>query len=273
MATRLALKLGEVVVTEAGFASDLGAEKFFDIKCRAGGLTPSAAVIVATVRALKMHGGVKREDLGRENVGAVRAGLENLAKHVENVRQFGVPAVVALNHFTKDTDAEVAVVMDACKELEVPARISRVWERGGEGGTELAQAVLDVAKNGSTFHALYPDDMPLVKKIETIATSMYGAGDVNILLTALTKLQKYEALGYGRLPVCMAKTQNSLSDDAKKLGRPRGFTITVRDAKLSAGAGFVVAYAGDIMTMPGLPKKPAAETIDIDDRGRVVGLS
>ena len=274
MATRLALKLGDVVVTEGGFASELGAEKFFDIKCRAGGLTPSAAVIVATVRALKMHGGVKKEDLGRENVAAVRAGLDNLAKHVENVRQFGVPPVVALNHFTKDTDAEVAVVMDGCKALDVPARISRVWERGGEGGIELAQAVLEATKRAgsSKFHTLYPDDMPLVKKIETIATRMYGAGDVNILLTALTKLQKYESLGYGRLPVCMAKTQNSLSDDAKKLGRPRGFTVTVRDAKLSAGAGFVVAYTGDIMTMPGLPKKPAAESIDIDDDGRVVGL-
>jgi formate--tetrahydrofolate ligase len=274
MATRLALKLGDVVVTEAGFASDLGAEKFFDIKCRAGGLTPSAAVIVATVRALKMHGGVKREDLGLENVAAVRAGLENLAKHVENVHQFGVPPVVALNHFTKDTDAEVAAVMDGCRTLDVPARISRVWERGGEGGIELAQAVLEVATSGSAskFHTLYPDDMPLVKKIETIALNVYGAGDVNILLTALTKLTKYESLGYGRLPVCMAKTQNSLSDDAKKLGRPRGFTVTVRDAKLSAGAGFVVAYAGDIMTMPGLPKKPAAESIDIDDDGHVVGL-
>jgi formate--tetrahydrofolate ligase len=274
MATRLALKLGDVVVTEAGFASDLGAEKFFDIKCRAGGLTPSAAVIVATVRALKMHGGVKRQDLGLENVAAVRAGLENLAKHVENVRQFGVPPVVALNHFTKDTDAEVAVVLDACRALNVPARISRVWERGGEGGTELAQAVLEATTSAgvSKFRTLYPDDMPLVKKIETIATSVYGAADVNILLTALTKLTKYESLGYGRLPVCMAKTQNSLSDDAKKLGRPRGFTVTVRDARLSAGAGFVVAYAGDIMTMPGLPKKPAAESIDIDDDGHVVGL-
>ena len=274
MATRLALKLGDVVVTEAGFASDLGGEKFFDIKCRAGGLTPSAAVIVATVRALKMHGGVKKEDLGRENVAAVRAGLENLAKHVENVRQFGVPAVVALNHFTKDTDAEVAVVMDGCRALDVPARISRVWERGGEGGTELAQAVLEAATSAgvSKFHMLYPDDMPLVKKIETIATSLYGAADVDILAAALAKLTKYESLGYGRLPVCMAKTQNSLSDDAKKLGRPRGFTVTVRDARLSAGAGFVVAYAGDIMTMPGLPKKPAAESIDVDDDGHVVGL-
>jgi formate--tetrahydrofolate ligase len=274
MATRLALKLGDVVVTEAGFASDLGAEKFFDIKCRAGGLTPSAAVIVATVRALKMHGGVKKEDLGQENVAAVRAGLENLAKHVENVRQFGVPPVVALNHFTKDTDAEVAVVMEACTAMQVDARVSRVWERGGEGGTDLAQAVLDAVKGAgaSKFHTLYPADMPLVKKIEAIATTLYGAGDVNVLLTALTKLQKYESLGYGHLPVCMAKTQNSLSDDAKKLGRPRGFTVTVRDAKLAAGAGFVVAYAGDIMTMPGLPKKPAAESIDIDDDGRVVGL-
>ena len=274
MATRLALKLGEIVVTEAGFASDLGAEKFFDIKCRMGGLTPSAAVIVATVRALKMHGGVKKEDLGGENVAAVRGGLENLSKHVENVRQFGVPAVVALNHFTKDTAAEVAVVMEACKALGVPARISRVWELGGEGGTDLAHAVLDAVNGSETsgFRTLYPDAMPLGKKIETIATKVYGADGVNVLPVAAAKLAKYEELGYGALPVCMAKTQNSLSDDAKKLGRPRGFTVTIRDAKLSAGAGFVVAYAGDIMTMPGLPKKPAAESIDIDDNGNVVGL-
>jgi formate--tetrahydrofolate ligase len=274
MATRLALKLGEVVITEAGFASDLGAEKFFNIKCRVGGLTPSAAVIVATVRALKMHGGVRKEDLGAENVAAVRGGLENLSKHVENVRQFGVPVVVALNHFTKDTDAEVAVVMEACKALGVPARISRVWERGGEGGTDLAQAVLDAMKRSETsgFRMLYPDAMSLSEKIETIAMKVYGADGVNMLPVAAAKLAKYEELGYGALPVCMAKTQNSLSDDAKKLGRPRGFTVTVRDAKLSAGAGFVVAYAGDIMTMPGLPKKPAAESIDIDDNGNVVGL-
>ena len=274
MATCLALKLGEVVVTEAGFGSDLGAEKFFNIKCRVGGLTPSAAVIVATVRALKMHGGVKKEDLGAENVSAVRGGLENLSKHVENVRQFGVPAVVALNHFTKDSDAEVAVVMEACKALGVPARISRVWERGGEGGTDLAQAVLDAMKGRETpgFRTLYPDTMRLGEKIETIATKVYGADGVNMLPVAAAKLAKYEELGYGALPVCMAKTQNSLSDDGKKLGRPRGFTITIRDAKLSAGAGFVVAYAGDIMTMPGLPKKPAAESIDIDDNGNVVGL-
>ena len=274
MATRLALKLAEVVVTEAGFASDLGAEKFFDIKCRAGGLTPAAAVIVATVRALKMHGGVGREDLGAENVPAVRKGLENLEKHVENVGLFGVPAVVALNHFTKDTDAEVSVVLEACDKMGVPSRISHVWERGGDGGTELAQTVLDVMKpaNSSKFSHLYADDLPLEKKIETIATKLYGAVAISMQPTAASKLAKYQSLGYGKLPVCMAKTQNSLSDDPKKLGRPQGFTITIRDVRLAAGAGFVVAYAGDIMTMPGLPKKPAAETIDLDEAGNVVGL-
>jgi formate--tetrahydrofolate ligase len=274
MATRLALKLGEIVVTEAGFASDLGAEKFFDIKCRAGGLTPSAAVIVATVRALKMHGGVKRDDLGAENAAAVRAGLENLEKHVENIRRFGVPAVVALNHFTADTRAEVDVVLAACDRMQVPARISRVWERGGAGGTEVAQAVLDAMNDGrrSTFRPLYPESLPLAGKIETIATTLYGADGVTFVPAAATKLARYESLGYASLPVCMAKTQNSLSDDPRKLGRPRNFTVTVRDAKLCAGAGFVVAYAGDIMTMPGLPKKPAAESIDLDDAGNVVGL-
>jgi len=274
MATRLALKLGEVVVTEAGFGSDLGAEKFFDIKCRAGGLTPSAAVIVATVRALKMHGGVKKDDLEAENVAAVQAGLENLIKHVENVRQFGIPAVIALNHFTKDTNAEVTMVMEACQVLGVPARISRVWELGGEGGTDLAYAVLDAVRGSgpAAFRMLYPGAMPLAKKIETIAIKMYGADRADILPATAAKLAKYEQLGYGELPVCMAKTQNSLSDDAKKLGRPRGFAVTIRDAKLSAGAGFVVAYAGDVMTMPGLPKRPAAESIDIDESGNVVGL-
>jgi formate--tetrahydrofolate ligase len=274
MATRLALKLGEVVVTEAGFASDLGAEKFFDIKCRVGRLAPAAAVVVATVRALKMHGGVARERLGEENVAAVEAGLANLEHHVDNVRQFGVPAVVALNHFTADTAAEVAAVMKACQRLGVPARLSRVWEQGGAGGTELARAVLEAMadRDRPSFRPLYPDDLPLVKKIETIATAVYGANGVSLLPAAATKLARYEALGYGGLPVCMAKTQNSLSDDPRKLGRPRGFSITIRDAKLSAGAGFVVAYAGDILTMPGLPKKPAAESIDIDEQGNVVGL-
>ena len=271
-ATRIALKLGEVVVTEAGFASDLGAEKFFDIKCRAGGLAPSAAVVVATVRALKMHGGVARDALRTEDVPAVSRGLENLKKHVDNVRQFGVPAVVALNHFTADTDAEVKTVMDACAEMGVPARVSRVWADGGKGGTEVAKAVLDAMESGSKFTVLYPDDLPLEKKIETIATRVYGADGISVLPAAATKLKRFAEQGYGRLPVCMAKTQNSLSDDAKKLGRPRGFTVTIRDAKVAAGAGFVVAYAGDILTMPGLPKVPAAEAIDLDEQGNVVGL-
>ena len=273
MATRMALKLGEIVVTEAGFASDLGAEKFFDIKCRTGGLRPSAAVLVATVRALKMHGGVKREDLGAENVAAVKAGLTNLEAHVENVRQFGVPVVVALNHFVADTQAEVNAVLDACKALDVQARLSRVWELGGAGGTDVAQAVLDAIGSGaSKFRHLYPDDLPLAKKMEIIATSVYGGAGVDILPAAATKLARYEAAGFGKLPICMAKTQNSLSDDPKKIARPKGFRVTVRDAKLAAGAGFVVGYAGEILTMPGLPKVPAAEAIDIDANGNVVGL-
>jgi formate--tetrahydrofolate ligase len=271
-ATRLALKLGEIVVTEAGFASDLGAEKFFDIKCRVGGLTPSAAVIVATVRALKMHGGVAREALGKEDVAAVERGLDNLAKHVENVRQFGMPAVVALNHFTADTTAEVVAVMEACARMGVPARLSRVWADGGAGGTDVAKALLDVMDAPPRFSVLYPDELSLEKKIETIATRMYGASGVTVVPAAAAKLKRFTDLGYGRLPVCMAKTQNSLSDDAKKLGRPRDFTVTIRDAKLAAGAGFVVAYAGDILTMPGLPKVPAAEGIDLDADGNVVGL-
>jgi formate--tetrahydrofolate ligase len=274
MATRLALKLGEVVVTESGFGSDLGAEKFFDIKCRAGGLMPSVAVIVATVRALKMHGGVARAELGTENVAAVVRGVENLVKHVENIRQFGVPAVVALNHFVGDTEAEVATVLEACRQIGVTARLSRVWEQGGCGGVAVAEAVLQAMPTDepSKFRYLYPDDLPLAKKIEIIATAMYGADHVVLLPDAATKLAKAETAGHGRLPVCMAKTQSSFSDDPKKLGRPRGFTITVRDVKVAAGAGFVVAYAGDIMTMPGLPKRPAAETIDVDAAGNVVGL-
>ena len=272
-ATRLALKLAEVVVTEAGFASDLGAEKFFDIKCRFGGLTPSAAVIVATVRALKMHGGVARDALGREDVGAVQRGLANLEKHVENVRQFGVPAVVALNHFTADSDAEVKAVMDACGAMGVPARLSRVWADGGAGGTDVAKAVLDaIAAGASKFSVLYPDELPLEKKIETIATRIYGANGITLSPVAVTKLKRFAELGYARLPVCMAKTQSSLSDDARKIGRPRDFTVTIRDAKVAAGAGFVVAYAGDILTMPGLPKVPAAEAIDLDADGNVIGL-
>jgi len=274
IATRLALKLGEIVVTEAGFASDLGAEKFVDIKARTGGLTPSAAVVVATVRALKLHGGVALADLAREDVGAVRRGTENLAKHVENVRAFGLTPVVALNHFTGDSEAEVAAVLDTCRGWGVRASVSRGWELGGAGTTELAQALIEVmaSSDRGAFHQLYPEEWSLTRKIETIVTRMYGGDGVQMAPAAAAKLARWEALGYGKLPVCMAKTQNSLSDDAKKLGRPRGFTVTVRDAKLAAGAGFVVAYAGDILTMPGLPKTPGAETMDIDSDGNVIGL-
>jgi len=274
IATRLALKLGEIVVTEAGFASDLGAEKFVDIKARTGGLTPSAGVIVATIRALKLHGGVAQADLAREDVDAVRRGTENLAKHVENVRAFGLPPVVALNHFTGDTPAEVSALMETCRGWDVRAAVARGWEQGGAGMTELATAVLEAmaaAKPGG-FHPVYPLELPLEKKIETIVTQIYGGDGVRFAPAAAAKLARWQTLGYGGLPVCMAKTQNSLSDDAKRLGRPRGFTVTVRDAKLAAGAGFVVAYAGDILTMPGLPKTPGAETMDVDADGNVVGL-
>ncbi|PYN74652.1 MAG: formate--tetrahydrofolate ligase [Candidatus Rokuibacteriota bacterium] len=256
IATRLGLKLGEIVVTEAGFASDLGAEKFVDIKCRTGGLVPSAAVIVVTTRALAMHG------------------EENLAKHVENVRLFGIPPVVALNRFTDDTDAAVSAVASSCRALGVPFGVSRGWELGGAGVTDLAGMVLDAIRSSdrSAFRYLYPDELGLAAKLETIAKRVYGADGVAFAPLAATKLSRFESLGHGRLPVCVAKTQNSLSDDPKRPGRPRGFTITVRDAALSAGAGFVVAYAGDILTMPGLPKVPGAEEIDIDERGNVVGL-
>jgi formate--tetrahydrofolate ligase len=274
IATRLALKLGEIVVTEAGFASDLGAEKFVDIKARTGGLTPSAAVVVATVRALKLHGGVALADLGREDVAAVRRGTDNLAKHVENVRAFGLTPVVALNHFTGDTPAEVDAVLEICRGWNVRAAVARGWELGGAGMTDLAAAVLEAMASGKrgSFHQIYPLDMELERKIEAIVTQLYGGDGVRFAPAAAAKLARWQTLGYGVLPVCMAKTQNSLSDDAKKLGRPQGFTVTVRDAKLAAGAGFVVAYAGDILTMPGLPKTPGAETMDVDAAGHVVGL-
>ncbi len=275
MATRLALKLGEVVVTEAGFASDLGAEKFFDIKCRAGGLTPAAAVIVATVRALKMHGGVARDqlDAGERGRGAGGPRKSREARRERQALRCGPGGGPQSLH----RQIRMPRLRRSCARASVlgcPAAFSRVWERGGAGGTDLAEAVLRAmgAPNRPSFRPLYPDELPLAKKIETIATSLYGADSVSVLPAAQTKLTKYESLGYGQLPVCIAKTQNSLSDDPRKLGRPRGFTVTIRDAKLSAGAGFVVAYAGDILTMPGLPKKPAAESIDIDENGQIVGL-
>ena len=256
IATRLALKLGEFVVTEAGFASDLGAEKFVDIKCRTGGLKPAAAVIVTTTRALATHG------------------EENLAKHVENVRLYGLAPVVALNHFTEDTDAQIGRVMSMCKTLGVPCGVSRGWELGSAGVTDLAGMVLEAigSKDRSGVRFLYPDDAKLTVKLETVVTKVYGADGVAIAPGAAAKLARYESLGYGRLPVCVAKTQNSLSDDPKRPGRPRGFTVTIRDVALSAGAGFVVAYAGDILTMPGLPKVPGAEGVDIDASGNIVGL-
>ena len=256
IATRLALKLGEVVVTEAGFASDLGAEKFVDIKCRTGGLAPSAAVIVVTTRALAMHG------------------EENLAKHVENVRLYGLSPVVALNRFAEDTDEKVSAVLSTCRTLGVPCGVSRGWELGGAGVSDLAGLVLDAIRSsgGAAPRYLYPDELGLAAKLETIATRVYGADGVTFAPAAVAKLARFEALGYGRLPVCVAKTQNSLSDDPKRHGRPRGFRVTVRDAALCAGAGFVVAYAGDILTMPGLPKVPGAEGIDIDGSGNIVGL-
>jgi formate--tetrahydrofolate ligase len=274
IATGLALRLGEIVVTEAGFATDLGAEKFFDIKCQAGRLVPAAAVVVATARALKMHAGIKRDALAANDPAAVRKGLANLEKHVENVRLFGVPVVVALNRFTTDSDDEVREVMDACRALGVPARESRVWAEGGAGGVDVAKAVLDELRPPphTQFRPLYPADAPLEKKIEMLATRLYGADGITLAAPARTKLARYEALGYRNLPICMAKTQNSLSDDPTKLGRPSHFTVSIRDAKLAAGAGYVVTYAGDIMTMPGLPARPAAEAIDIDSYGRVVGL-
>ena len=256
IATRLGLKLAEVVVTEAGFATDLGAEKFVDIKCRTGGLAPACAVVVATVRAVKVHG------------------LENLAKHIQNVRRFGLTPVVALNRFATDPDAEVAAILEACRMMGARAEEVRAWELGGAGATGLAQAVLDAVRSAdpAAFRYLYQDDWTLEKKIETIATEIYGADGVRLMPAAATKLEHWQAAGYGRLAVCMAKTQNSLSDDAKKPGRPRGFTVSVRDAKLAAGAGFVIAYTGDILTMPGLPRVPGAESIDIDLDGNIVGL-
>jgi formate--tetrahydrofolate ligase len=274
VATRLALQLADVVVTEAGFASDLGAEKFLDIKCRVGGLKPAASVIVATVRALKMHGGVAKKDLNAPDVDAVNRGLDNLRKHIENIGHFGIPAVVAVNRFTADTDAEVRAVIDACAAMGVRAEVSNAWALGGAGAEDVARAVLEVMQpaEASTFQHLYDTSMPLAAKLETIARRMYGADGITLAPACANKLAKYELLGYGDLPVCVAKTQNSLSDDAKRLGRPTGFSVLFRDAKLSAGAGFVVAYAGDIMTMPGLPAEPSAMKIDINEEGHVVGL-
>ena len=274
IATRAALKLGDHVVTEAGFGADLGAEKFFDIKCRQAGLTPAAAVIVATVRALKMNGGVALADLGRENLAALRAGLVNLGRHIENVRSFGVPVVVAINHFGTDTAAEHALLADVCAtEFGVKAVQCRHWADGSAGAEELAREVVAIAAAGpSNFAPLYAAELPLAEKIRTIATKIYRAADVAIAPKAAADLAMFEAAGHGALPVCMAKTQVSFSADPKLLGAPTGHTVPVREVRLAAGAGFVVAICGDIMTMPGLPRGAASEAIHVNAAGQIEGL-
>ena len=280
MATRMALALGDYCVTEAGFGADLGAEKFLDIKCRLAGLKPDAVVVVATVRALKNHGGVAKADLNKENLEALEAGLPNLLQHVENITQvYQLPCVVAINRFPSDTEAELALVERNCRQLGVNVALSEVWAKGGEGGQALADEVVRLCEEGDaegrsaqTFQYAYGDDLSLAQKIEAIATRVYRADGVDFEPKAAAELKKLEDLGFGGMPVCMAKTQYSFSDDANKLGAPRGFRITVRNVKVSAGAGFVVALTGNIMTMPGLPKVPAAERIDVDETGKISGL-
>jgi formate--tetrahydrofolate ligase len=272
IATKYGLKLADYLVTEAGFGADLGAEKFFDIKARLGRLKPNAAVVVATVRALKMHGGVKKEDLQKENVEAVRKGIENLEKQVENVRKFGVPVVVALNRFIFDTEREIDEVRKACENIGVDMAVADVWEKGGEGGIELAEKVVKACSMPSDFRVLYDENLPIKDKLHKIATEIYGADGVEYTASALKDIANIERLGLDKMPITIAKTQYSLSDDPKLLGRPKGFKITVRELRVSKGAGFIVALTGDIMTMPGLPKHPAAENIDIDENGKITGL-
>ena len=272
-ATDTALKLADYVVTEAGFGADLGAEKFLDIKCRAAGMDPSAVVIVATVKALKYNGGVPKTELGTENLEALEKGLPNLLKHVENITKvFGLPCVVAINRFTQDTDAELELIRSKCAELGVNVAMSEVWGKGGDGGIELAEEVLRLCEQPHTFRFAYELNQSIKAKIEEIVRRVYGGAGVNYSKDAAKSIATLESLGYGELPICMAKTQYSLSDDASKLGRPEGFTITVDTVKVSAGAGFIVVQTGNIMTMPGLPKVPAAERIDIDADGKITGL-
>ncbi len=272
-ATRMALKLSDITVTEAGFGADLGAEKFLDIKCRKAGFKPDAVVLVATVRALKYNGGAAKDELSKENLEALSRGIVNLEKHIENIQKYGVPVVVTLNSFVTDTEAENDFIRRFCEEKGCEFALSEVWEKGGEGGKALAGKVLDTLKNKeSHFHTLYEDGLSLEKKIETIAKEIYGAGGVVYEPAAKKQLAKIESMGFGDLPVCMAKNQYSLSDDAKKLGRPSGFDIHIREVYVSAGAGFVVALTGAIMTMPGLPKVPAANGIDVSEDGKITGL-
>ena len=272
-ATRMALKTGDYAVTEAGFAADLGAEKFIDIKCRYAGFQPSAVVIVATVRALKYHGGVPKPELNNENLEALKAGLPNLLRHVSNVKDvYGLPCVVAINAFPTDTEAELKMVEDECKKLGVNVALSEVWAKGGEGGKALAEEVVRLCEQPNNFKFVYDLDSSVKEKLEAIAKKVYHADGVVLEGNAIKQLAQIEALGFDKLPICMAKTQYSFSDDASKLGAPEGFKITVRNLKIAAGAGFIVALTGDIMTMPGLPKVPSAEKIDVDEDGRITGL-
>ncbi|WP_093990034.1 formate--tetrahydrofolate ligase [Massiliimalia timonensis] len=271
-ATKLALKLGDYVVTEAGFGSDLGAEKFLDIKCRYAGLKPNCIVIVATIRALKYNGGVAKADLAEENVEALKLGVKNLQVHVQNMQKYGVPVVVAINRFLTDTDAEIQVLSDCCDALGCDFALAEVFAKGGLGGTELAEKVVAACEKPSDFHVLYDHELPIKEKVGTIAKEIYRADGVVYTAAAEKEIAEIEKLGLDRLPVCIAKTQYSLSDDQTKLGAPTGFDITVRNVKVSAGAGFIVVYTGNIMTMPGLPKAPAALKIDIDETGEIVGL-
>lgn len=272
-ATKLALKISDITITEAGFGADLGAEKFMDIKCRKAGLKPDAVVLVATVRALKYNGGVAKQDLGEENLEALKKGIVNLEKHIENIQKYGVPVVVTLNSFVTDTEAENEFIRSFCEERDCEFALAKVWEKGGEGGIELAEKVLDTLENKeSNFHVLYEDELSLTEKIEKISKEIYGANGVVYEPAAKKQLAKIEEMGFGHFPICMAKNQYSLSDDTKKLGRPENFDIHIREVYVSAGAGFVVALTGAVMTMPGLPKVPAANNIDVTDDGKITGL-
>lgn len=272
-ATKAALKMADYCITEAGFGADLGAEKFFDIKCREAGLSPDAVVLVATVRALKYNGGVPKAELGAENLEALKKGIVNLEKHIENLQQYGVPVVVTLNSFVTDTEAEISYVRTFCEERGCEFALSEVWEKGGEGGIALAEKILEtLEKKESHFKPLYEDSLSIREKIETVAKKIYGAGSVSYAPAAAKQIDKLESLGFGSLPVCMAKNQYSLSDDPTKLGRPEGFEMNIREVYVSAGAGFVVVLTGAIVTMPGLSKNPAAYGIDVDDNGMITGL-
>ena len=272
-ATKLAMKLSDVVITEAGFGADLGAEKFFDIKCRKAGLKPDAVVLVATVRALKFNGGVLKSDLEEENADAVARGFVNLEKHIENIQKYKVPVIVTLNSFVTDTKAEIEIVREKCEAMGADFALSQVWEKGGEGGIELAKKVISVMENKkSEFECLYDENLSIQEKINIICKEIYGAKSVSFSNKSLKEIKRIEDMGLDKQPVCIAKTQYSLSDNPNLLGRPEGFEITVKQVGVSAGAGFIVALTGDIMTMPGLPKKPAAENIDVDENGRIVGL-